>query len=536
MTVTPQLPGLAFEVVPQRAEPSPLRSDVAGFIGRTTRGPVGIARRVEGWRGFLREFGGLRKDTHFAHSVRGYFENGGQVAWIVRLALPDSGMISGDWELPRPDGKPVGTTPDKSHFPVDRYTVVPTSPGDWAKQLKVHFDYLRSGFNGEPVLNIIVRHPDEPTEFIRGVDLKQAGAIEEAVQAGSQLIRISAADKAKSLPDQNSPRGLPWTVRFNPQADPNVSSQAGSKPPVISVADYRRAIEVISDEPEAAILALPGLEEDITCETARREILSLLIRKAEELQDRMVVVDVPAASQATSTAMEFARKLREESDLPSQKTQRNAALYLPRLKVIDPLGTPARPWVELPPSGHVAGLISRSDRQRGAHYTPANLPLLDAVDLTQSFCRENSGLLNEAGLNLIRCQAGRGLQVYGGRTLDLSREGRFLAHRRLIHRLVRAIRRVAEPLVFDTNGPALWFALVRAITTVLLEAFRSGALKGASPQEGFQIRCDENTNPISDRENGRVLCEIDIAPAAPMEFITIRIALSQNRQVEVFDQ
>ena len=123
------------------------------------------------------------------------------------------------------------------------------------------------------------------------------------------------------------------------------------------------------------------------------------------------------------------------------------------------------------------------------------------------------------------------MQVWGGRTLERrDPAGRFVAHRRLIHRLVRAIRRVAEPLVFENNGPELWLALTRAVTTVLLEAFRAGALKGARPEEAFRVHCDDQTNPPEERDLGRCVCEIEVAPAVPMEFITLRVALSARRR------
>jgi hypothetical protein len=205
------------------------------------------------------------------------------------------------------------------------------------------------------------------------------------------------------------------------------------------------------------------------------------------------------------------------------------------LLVPDPLGGSARPLRSVPPSGHVAGVTSRLDRERGAHYTPANAPVFDAVDLTRHHEESGIGLLNENGINVLRCSPGRGLQVWGGRTLDLAASRRFVAHRRLIHRLVRAIRRVAEPLVFDVNGPDLWLMLVRSVTTVLLEAFRAGALKGARPEEGFFVNCDEKTNPPEERELGRVLCQIGIAPAVPMEFITLTLCLSGEGKLEVFE-
>ncbi|HEY9283474.1 MAG TPA: phage tail sheath subtilisin-like domain-containing protein, partial [Pyrinomonadaceae bacterium] len=217
------------------------------------------------------------------------------------------------------------------------------------------------------------------------------------------------------------------------------------------------------------------------------------------------------------------------------RAARAAAVYHPRLTIQDPLGDLRHPLRNVPPSGHVAGVISRLDRQRGAHHTPANAEIFGAVDVTQGFDPLEQERLNMTGVNLLRCTKGSGLLVWGGRTLHLDAERRFVVYRRLIHRLVRAIRRVAEPLVFENNGPELWLALARSVTTVLLEAWRAGALKGARQDEAFRVRCDEKLNPPEERDLGRVLCEVEVAPAAPMEFIQLRVSLSGEGRLEVFE-
>jgi phage tail sheath protein FI len=114
-------------------------------------------------------------------------------------------------------------------------------------------------------------------------------------------------------------------------------------------------------------------------------------------------------------------------------------------------------------------------------------------------------------------------------------ENLYLAHRRLIHRLVRAIRRVAAPLVFNANVPALCLVLVRAITAVLMQAFRAGALKGERPEQGFRVICDETNNTPAEIERGEVRCEVQVAPVVPMEFITLRIALSGDGRLEFIE-
>jgi uncharacterized protein len=173
--------------------------------------------------------------------------------------------------------------------------------------------------------------------------------------------------------------------------------------------------------------------------------------------------------------------------------------------------------------------------QRGAYYTPANAQILQAVDLSRPLSAPEQAALYEGGLNLLRCSPGQGLLVWGGRVLGVDPIGGFVAHRRLIHLLVRAIRAVAEPLVFDVNGPELWLAFTRSITTVLLQAFRAGALRGDTPDQAFRVICDASINGPDQIDNGICLCQVQVAPAVPMEFITLRIAVSAQGQLEVLE-
>ncbi len=274
---------------------------------------------------------------------------------------------------------------------------------------------------------------------------------------------------------------------------------------------------------------MPGSAEQ------QQAVLGLLLNLAETTHDRELLIDLPAEITRAEAAIAWLadRRLGLDEDVP-----RSMAVYHPRLMVPDPLGGLLRPLREISPLGHVAGVISRLDRERGAHHTPANAELLEAVDLAVFYEADEQGALAMAGLNPLRCSAGRGLVVWGGRTAfdpENGQTGLFLAHRRLIHRLVRAIRRVAEPLVFENNGPDLWLTLVRAITSVLLEAWQAGALKGEIPEQAFQVNCDESTTPPETEDAGQLLCEVKLAPAVPMEFITLRIAVSRASQLEVIE-
>src|SRR5260370_42500175 len=107
MIASPSIPGLYYTAVRPAASPSPLRTDVAGFFGRTVRGPVGVVERVAGWREYGIVFGGLSEDSMTSYAVKGYFDNEAQVAYVVRLLGAYSQCASATWQAGfRPGGGP----------------------------------------------------------------------------------------------------------------------------------------------------------------------------------------------------------------------------------------------------------------------------------------------------------------------------------------------------------------------------------------------------------------------------------------------
>jgi hypothetical protein len=539
MSAKPTTPGLYLTFAPRPAAPSPLRSDVAAFIGHAKRGPLSMAVRVEGWRGYLREFGGLIEEADMPWAIRGYFENGGEVAYVVRLARTAAAAATGRepiasrtvWTVGELDagGHWNSDAPAGGGFVTSRYRIEATSPGAWGDKTQVSIRYRFEGVKGRPELDLTIQAPDEPVEFFTQVGPPE---VAEVVNQASALIRLVPIGPEPKAPPANSPPG-PRRFIWN---DMRLTGGTESSPPASLRSKYLEAVSLVVDEPEVALISLPDLyasaDKSGLDEESAKEVLDELTTQIGSLHDRLAILDLPPDKQGVTAAIEWMTDFRHPRD---PALLRNAAAYHPRLCIPNPPGGIAEPLRKLPPSGHVAGVISRLDRERGSHHTPANAEIFDAVDVVERVEVTEQGLLNEAGLNLLRCAPGRGLQVWGGRTADREPNGRFIAHRRLIHRLVRAIRRVAEPLVFDINGPELWLMLARTITTVLLEAWRAGALKGNRPDEAFRVQCDEKTNPPERQDLGQVVCEVDLAPATPMEFIHLRIALSGEGTLEVFE-
>jgi len=369
---------------------------------------------------------------------------------------------------------------------------------------------------------------------IRGVS---PATFADQVNATSALIRVRPVAGSEQVPPT-----LPGSMTVS-----TTLTLGGGVDDPPTVETYLDAIRVLGDEPEVALIAMPDLYGDLPSTgdlntDERLSVLAAAVALADRRKDRLVLVDVPPELSASKDIIDWAidpvthkcRIVEAAASTVYPDAGRSGAVYHPWLWVPDPLGTTPEDTRKLiPPSGHVAGVISRLDRQRGAHYTPANAPVLQAFDAATGFRSSDRAVLNAAGINLIRCFPNQGLLVWGGRTLGTEPGDVFVAHRRLLHRLVRAIHAVAEPLVFEVNGPELWLALVRAITSVLVQAYRAGALVGASPAEAFKVQCDGQTNPPDAIDSGRVLCLVGVAPAVPMEFILLRVALDTEGRVEV---
>ena len=89
---SPQTPGVYYERVDASAPAiSLLRTDIAGFVGIATRGPLHQPLPVQSWRQFQAYFGDFTGAGYLAYAVRAFFENGGQRCWVVRVASEVAG-------------------------------------------------------------------------------------------------------------------------------------------------------------------------------------------------------------------------------------------------------------------------------------------------------------------------------------------------------------------------------------------------------------------------------------------------------------
>ncbi|HEV7859434.1 MAG TPA: phage tail sheath subtilisin-like domain-containing protein [Pyrinomonadaceae bacterium] len=177
----------------------------------------------------------------------------------------------------------------------------------------------------------------------------------------------------------------------------------------------------------------------------------------------------------------------------------------------------------VPPCGHVAGIYARSDKRTGVHKAPANEEIEGGLDLEVKIDNSIQDQLNPVGINCLRSFPGRGIRVWGARTLSRDPQWRYINVRRLFITLHRWVDHNMAWANFEPNTPELWIRIQRELSLYLTGLWQAGALSGATTEEAFYIKCDAETNPQDIREAGETVTEVGLAPLSPAEFIVIRI-------------
>jgi uncharacterized protein len=251
------------------------------------------------------------------------------------------------------------------------------------------------------------------------------------------------------------------------------------------------------------------LEADV--QRMQRAVLS----HCERLGDRLALLDaLPGASNE--------KILAQRRGLSGQGLSgANGALYYPWIWVPQP-GSPLGKE-RVPPCGHVAGVYARSDQRVGVHKAPANELLEGVVDLEVNLTDAQQGDLNSEGINCLRAFPGRGLRVWGARTLSADPAWTYVNVRRLFLTVGRWLDRTMADVAFEPNDFLVWVRIERELRAYFTDLFRQGALKGATEDDAFYVKCDVDTNPPAVRDAGMVVTEIGLAPAIPNEFVVVRL-------------
>lgn len=527
-------PGVYIEELTTGPRPiEGVSTSTTAILGATERGPE-FPWLVSSWLEFQRWYGSYLPDlqSYLPYAVQGYFDNGGQRLFVARITPAGSSFASRNLD----NGLRISAIGrgDWGNFVYVRIrpatSRTATRNQEWVRVTLLYF----SARNRPPDPNNIVdplstaqsdlSNPDrrEP-ELIEDFDdlVHTPGAsnnMESVINAGSHLVRIW-------FPPGTAPAAIPV-------ADPasyqrleagaglvtNISADdfTGDRETALDPTDARSRDLLGRGHGLAAIATVDEVSLLLVPDEVRRDpndlsnVTDQVINQCEALKDRFAIVSV-LPGQTNINA------------LNPPRDSSYAAFYYPWIEIYDPV---SRRAIRVPPTGHVSGIIARTDIERGVHKAPANEVVRDASNLEFPITKGMQDILNPRGVNCIRDfrSDGRGIRLWGGRTMSSDPQWKYINVRRLFLFVEESIDEGSQWVVFEPNDEPLWAQLRRSISNFLVRVWKSGALMGITEEEAFFVKCDRTTMTQDDIDNGRLVCYIGIAPVKPAEFVIFRFS------------
>lgn len=510
MPVALSYPGVYVEEVPSGVRTiTGVATSITAFIGRAPQGPVNQAVRVQSYAEYSRVFGGLSQISTLSQAVGQFFQHGGSDAIIVRVFKGNVAASTASVTLATATGNLV---------------VEASSPGTWGASLRAIVDYATRDPANTALFNLTIQRLEVPggsrvlaTETFRNVSATAADPrfVNTVLAQESSLV-----DVRTSAPEGERPAAATVAAVGTANDDGNVVTDAE----IIGNQLARTGLYALESVDLFNLLSIPP-------PSPATELLPATWATAAgycKSRRAVLIVDPPNAwtanqSTAVSTAVTGVNTLRTAiGDAAS-----NAAAYFPRLRLPDPLneyrlGTFAS-------GGAVAGIIARTDAQRGVWKAPAGIDasFSGVQGFTYTLTDGENGQLNPLGLNCLRSFPVAGNVVWGGRTLAgadlLASDWKYLPVRRTALFIEESLYRGTQWVVFEPNDEPLWAQIRLNIGAFMQNLFRQGAFQGSSPREAYLVKCDRETTTQNDINLGVVNILVGFAPLKPAEFVVIKI-------------
>ncbi len=512
MPATLTYPGVYIEEIPSGVRTiTGVATSITAFIGRALRGPVDVPVRIQSFADYARLYGGLWRESPLSYAVQHFFQHGGRDAIIVRV-------FNGDLD----DNTAAITLPTAT----SNLVLEAASPGTWGSALRATVDHATRNTADTNLFNLLIEELDTPggtrvisSEFFRNVSVAPLDPrfVDTVLQQESSLVRVRTAAPADESPTDGTQNAVGDTFDDgNPISDAQI---------ITANPDDRSGIFALEATALFNLLCIPPLtpEDDVADATWAAAATYCQERRA------VLIVDPPAAWTANpSTAITTA-----EAGVNGLRTAignddgRNAVVYFPRLRMADPLNE--NRLADFAPGGALAGIIARTDAQRGVWKAPAGLEasFSGVRAFTYTMTDGENGRLNPLGLNCLRTFPVTGNVVWGARTLvgadQLASEWKYLPVRRLALFLEESLFQGTQWVVFEPNDEPLWAQIRLNIGAFMQNLFRQGAFQGRSPREAYFVKCDSETTTQNDINLGIVNIIVGFAPLKPAEFVVIKI-------------
>ncbi|HLI05064.1 MAG TPA: phage tail sheath C-terminal domain-containing protein [Ktedonobacteraceae bacterium] len=506
----------------------------AAFVGFAAAGPANRPVLITNWSQYVNTFGsaedGGARNPHvpgayLSHSVYGYFLNGGGRCYVTRVVGNAVREKPTPLQLPSRSSKAVPSIiiqPKNAIMQDIEIDILPptksassasaNAPAEGQSQDGGSNASGNSDQSLQEMFTLRARMGDLE-EVYENLSLGKTATktAVDTVNAMSQLIRLVEAKSTGSAIDR-APQVGSYVLKAPPMTTlPQVQSNDFS-----GDVSERSGLEGLEVAEDVTMVCCPDLMSAYQVGAIDRDgvkaVQLAMIAHCERMGDRVAILDpLPDLS-----PQDVARWLQKEANYDSKY----AALYYPWIKIAGPTGRP----MAVPPSGFMAGIYARNDNERGVHKAPANEIVLGALEAVSQVTKGEQDTLNPKGINCIRSFTGRGLRVWGARTLSSDPAWRYVNVRRLFNYIEKSLEQGLQWVVFEPNDPDLWARVKRDVTAFLTGAWRDGMLFGRSPEEAFFVKCDEELNPPDVRDRGQLFIDIGLAPVKPAEFVVFRLS------------
>ncbi|MES2741979.1 MAG: phage tail sheath subtilisin-like domain-containing protein [Pseudomonadota bacterium] len=506
MPVAVSYPGVYIEELPSGVRTiTGVSTSVAAFVGWAPKGPTEGAELVLNWSDYERKFGGLDTRSLLGYAVSQFFGNGGQRAYIVRLAAADA--VAGSVTL---DGKLTVGAKSAGVWANDYAIVIKARAADAAdpsiaKRFQLKVASVRQQPKGVPVevFENLSLNPADP-RFVVNV-LKSESALVTAALVGAPT--EPPADTVPGAAGQ-----LPDSARLAGGVDGTVLSpdQGAFETAMLPVSGVG-GVYLLDRIDLFNLLCVPGQTTSAVMATLQTFCRA---RRAFLIADSAANASLASLQSGPNTSLTGANAI-------------NAAFYFPWILAPDPLQeNRARAF---PPCGFVAGLYARTDASRGVWKAPAGTEasLNGVVGVQNMLTNDENGVLNPQAVNCIRTFPVYGTIVWGARTLhgndERGSEWKYVPVRRTALFLEESLFRALKWVVFEPNDEPLWSQIRLNVGAFMQDLFRQGAFQGKTPQQAYSVKCDKETTTQNDIDRGIVNIVVAFAPLKPAEFVIIKI-------------
>jgi phage tail sheath protein FI len=501
MSVPLTYPGVYIEEVPSGVRSiTGVATSITAFIGSALRGEENEPTLVQSFAEYTRTFGDFSRSHPMGFAVNNFFRNGGRDALIVRVTN-------------------TGTAATVS---VDTLDLVAASAGDWGEKLSAAITHPDLVMNptaaANELFNLIITDNDTGTiETFNNLSVlvDNARLASTVLEQQSKLVRVAGAlpvaRPALVVDTPFNSDGSDGITIDDPQvSDPGLEAQ-------------RKGIWALEKAGLFNLLCIPPFKldntGDIGAQTRSAAATYCLNRRAIYIADPLYDWDEASDLVDPATGLDgltwgLARNA-------------NTAVYFPRVLQPNPLQEGR--LGNFAPCGTIAGIVARTDANRGVWKAPAGLDatLRGVSALSSKLTDGDSGVLNPLAVNCLRAFPVNGRVVWGSRTLvgadQLASEWKYLPVRRTALYIEESLFRGTQWVVFEPNDEPLWAQIRMNVGAFMQNMFRQGAFQGSSPRDAYFVKCDSESTTQTDIDNGIVNIMVGFAPLKPAEFVVIKL-------------